>query len=151
MRLPVANRRGISRADLHAELFAEAARVGDAIQLCYYRGLNEFVASQWATTPNQLRDQMVLRLVSRRTTQLRRLLEPRARRSRADTPFERWCSSVTVSKRTRRTMLRFVGQLAIRTVPGSFLGKDRPHRYACVQVDRACDQRRARAVRCVEP
>ncbi len=38
--------------ELHAELFDEAARLGNiAIQLCYYRGLDEFVATPWTTKP----------------------------------------------------------------------------------------------------
>src|SRR4030095_15264694 len=61
--------------ELHAELFTEAARLGNiAIQLCYYRGLSEFVASRWATTPAQLHDQMGAVQCLGGRTQLNRLL-----------------------------------------------------------------------------
>jgi hypothetical protein len=62
-------------SELHAELFIEAARLGNiAIQLCYYRGIGEFVASQWATTPAQLREQMGAVTCRGGRTQLVRLL-----------------------------------------------------------------------------
>ena len=62
--------------ELHAELFTEAANLGNiAIQLCYYRGLAEFVATRWATTPTQLRDRMVSVACVGGRTQLKRVLD----------------------------------------------------------------------------
>lgn len=103
--------------ELHAELFAEAARAGNlAIQLCYYRGSSDFVASQWATTPNQLRDQMLSVSCRGGRTQLRRLLE-HALNEAMRYPVRALVFIGDCFEEDEADVLRFVGQLAIRTLP----------------------------------
>jgi hypothetical protein len=103
--------------ELHAELFAEAARAGNlAIQLCYYRGLNEFVASQWATTPSQLREQMISVSCRGGRTQMRRLLE-HALSEASRYPVRALVFIGDCFEEDEADVLRFVGQLAIRALP----------------------------------
>ncbi len=137
--------------ELHAELFAEAARAGNlAIQLCYYRGLNEFVASQWATTPDHLREQMLSVSCRGGRTQLRRLLE-HALNEATRYPVRALIFIGDCFEEDEADVLRFAGQLAIRALPVFVFqeGTNRT-RHQSLQVDRAIDQRRARAVRCLE-
>ena len=103
--------------ELHAELFAEAARAGNlAIQLCYYRGLNEFVASQWATTPDHLREQMLSVSCRGGRTQLRRLLE-HALNEATRYPVRALIFIGDCFEEDEADVLRFAGQLAIRALP----------------------------------
>ena len=66
---------------LHAELFEAAQDAGNmAVQLVYYRGIDQFVASPWSTTPAALLELMSgVRCLGGRT-QLVRVIE-HARRS----------------------------------------------------------------------
>ena len=103
--------------ELHAELFAEAARVGNlAIQLCYYRGLNEFVATRWATTPNHLRDQMISVTCRGGRTQLGKLLEHTLREA-VNHPVRALVFIGDCFEEDDREVLRLAGQLAIRALP----------------------------------
>jgi hypothetical protein len=103
--------------ELHAELFVAAARAGNlAIQLCYYRGLNEFVASQWATTSNQLCEQMISVSCRGGQTQVCRLLE-HALQEAARHPVRALVFIGDCFEEDEATALRFVGQLAIRALP----------------------------------
>jgi hypothetical protein len=103
--------------ELHAELFAEAARAGNlAIQLCYYRGLNEFVASQWTTTPDHLREQMLSVSCRGGRTQLRRLLE-HALNEATRYPVRALIFIGDCFEEDEADVLRFAGQLAIRALP----------------------------------
>ncbi len=103
--------------ELHAELFAEAARLGNiAIQLCYYRGSNEFVASQWATTSSQLREQMISVACRGGRTQVRRLLE-HALQEAIQHPVRALVFIGDCFEEDAAEVLRFVGQLAIRALP----------------------------------
>ncbi len=103
--------------ELHAELFAEAARAGNiAIQLCYYRGLNEFVASRWATTPDQLRDQMISVTCRGGRTQLRKVLE-HAQREAARHPVRALVFIGDCFEEDGHEAVRLAGQLAIRGLP----------------------------------
>jgi hypothetical protein len=62
--------------ELHTELFDAAASHGNlAIQLCFYRGQREFVASRWSTTPAALLDDMQCVTCKGGRTQLLRVLE----------------------------------------------------------------------------
>jgi len=103
--------------ELHAELFAEAARAGNlAIQLCYYRGLNEFVASQWATTPDHLLEQMLSVSCRGGRTQLHRLLE-HALNEAVRYPVRALIFIGDCFEEDEAEVLRFAGQLAIRALP----------------------------------
>jgi hypothetical protein len=102
--------------ELHAELFAEAERLGNiAIQLCYYRGSNEFVASQWTTTSSQLREQMVLVTCRGGRTQVRRLLE-HALREAIQHPVRAVVFIGDCFEEDAAEVLHLVGQLAIRAL-----------------------------------
>jgi len=62
--------------ELHTELFDAAASHGNlAIQLCFYRGYREFVATKWSTTPAALLDDMQRVTCKGGRTQLIQLLE----------------------------------------------------------------------------
>lgn len=104
-------------AETHDSLFAEAEKLGNvAIQLCYYRGVNEFHASPWTTTPRTLRDAMQRVACMGGRTQFTRLLrhvddEAKAHRLRGlifigDCFEEQPAEAIAAA-----------GQLAIRGVP----------------------------------
>jgi hypothetical protein len=60
---------------LHSELFEAAQSHGNlAIQLCFYRGYEEFVATRWSTTPAALLDEMQRVTCKGGRTQLLRVL-----------------------------------------------------------------------------
>ena len=103
--------------ELHTELFTEAAQLGNiAIQLCYYRGIGEFAASPWTTTPAQLRDEMGVVSCRGGRTQLVRLLrhavEQAARHPLRGLIFIGDCFEENESE-----ALRAAGELALRGVP----------------------------------
>ncbi len=103
--------------ELHAELFAEAARVGNiAIQLCYYRGLNEFVASGWATTSPALHDQMIGVTCRGGRTQLLKVLE-HAQNEASRHPARALVFIGDCFEEDEVDALRLAGQLAIRALP----------------------------------
>lgn len=61
---------------LHGEMFEASKDLGGiAIQLCYYRGLGEFHASPWGSSPGQLHDQMSSVRCMAGFTQIRTLLK----------------------------------------------------------------------------
>jgi hypothetical protein len=67
---------------LHRELFDAAASHGNlAIQLCFYRGYDEFVATRWSTTPTELLDEMQSVHCKGGRTQLLRVLDHALRES----------------------------------------------------------------------
>jgi len=103
--------------ELHAELFTEAARVGNiAIQLCYYRGLNEFVASRWATTAAQLRDQMGSVTCLGGRTQLNRVLA-HAVHETATHPVRALVFIGDCFEEDEAETVHLAGQLALRALP----------------------------------
>lgn len=60
---------------LQARMFEETGKLGGLlIQLCYYRGFNEFKAGQWCRQSDQLRDQMTAVTCMGGRTQITRLL-----------------------------------------------------------------------------
>ena len=98
-------------------MFAEAARVGNiAIQLCYYRGLNEFVATRWATTPSQLRDQMIAVTCRGGRTQVARLLKHTLDEASRH-PVRALVFIGDCFEEDDRDVLQWAGQLAIRALP----------------------------------
>jgi hypothetical protein len=103
--------------ELHDELFTEAARLGNiAIQLCYFRGLNEFSASQWATTPAQLRDQMNAVVCRAGRTQLVRLLQ-HALHQAALHPVRALVFIGDCCEEDHAELVALAGQLALRALP----------------------------------
>lgn len=61
---------------LQAQMFEETRQLGGlTIQLCYYRGFNEFSAGAWCRNADQLRDQMTAVRCLGGQTQITRLLE----------------------------------------------------------------------------
>ena len=115
--------------ELHAELFAEAARVGNiAIQLCYYRGLNEFVATHWATTPSQLRDRMVDVTCRGGRTQVARLLKHTLNEA-SQHPVRALVFIGDCFEEDDQEVLQWAGQLAIRALP-VFIFQERGDRHA---------------------
>jgi hypothetical protein len=115
--------------ELHAELFAEAARVGNiAIQLCYYRGLNEFVATRWATTPSQLRDHMIEVTCRGGRTQVARLLKHTLDEASRH-PVRALVFIGDCFEEEDRDVLQWAGQLAIRALP-VFIFQERGDRHA---------------------
>lgn len=65
-----------SACHLQAQMFEETGKLGGLlIQLCYYRGFNEFRAGDWCGQANQLRDQMTAVRCLGGRTQITRLLE----------------------------------------------------------------------------
>lgn len=60
---------------LQAQMFEETGKLGGLlIQLCYYRGFNEFRAGQWCRQSGQLRDEMTAVTCMGGRTQITRLL-----------------------------------------------------------------------------
>jgi len=115
--------------ELHAELFTEAARLGNiAIQLCYYRGLSEFVASPWATTPAQLSDQMSAVTCLGGRTQLNRLLA-HALHEAAAHPVRALVFIGDCFEEDEFATLGLAGQLALRALP-VFIFQERGDRSA---------------------
>ncbi|MCX7065619.1 MAG: VWA domain-containing protein [Proteobacteria bacterium] len=103
--------------ELHAELFSEAARLGNiAIQLCYYRGLSEFVASAWTTTPTSLRAHMSAVSCRAGRTQIGPLLEHAAREA-AQYPVRALVFIGDCFEEDAKEVMRLAGQLAIRSLP----------------------------------
>lgn len=61
---------------LQAQMFEETGKLGGLlIQLCYYRGFNDFQAGQWCGQSDQLRDQMTAVTCMGGRTQITRLLD----------------------------------------------------------------------------
>lgn len=115
--------------ELHGELFAEAARVGNiAIQLCYYRGLHEFVATPWSTTPSQLHDQMISVTCRGGRTQVGRLLKHTLDEASRH-PLRALVFIGDCFEEDDRDVLQRAGQLAIRTLP-VFIFQERADRRA---------------------
>jgi hypothetical protein len=115
--------------ELHAELFTEAARLGNiAIQLCYYRGLSEFVASRWATTSAQLRDQMAVVTCLGGKTQLNRLLAHAVDEAAAH-PVRALVFIGDCFEEDEAETVRLAGQLALRALP-VFVFQERGDRHA---------------------
>ncbi len=110
-------------------MFAEAARAGNiAIQLCYYRGLNEFVATPWTTTPAELRDQMISVTCRGGRTQIARLLQHAASEASRH-PVRALVFIGDCFEEDDREVLRLAGQLAIRALP-AFIFQERGDRRA---------------------
>ena len=115
--------------ELHAELFTEAASLGNiAIQLCYYRGIKEFVATPWTTEPTRLEHSM--RAVSCRggRTQIARLLSHAAREA-AQLPLRTLVFIGDCFEEDETEVLELAGQLAIRKLP-VFIFQERGDRRA---------------------
>jgi hypothetical protein len=113
--------------ELHAELFVEAARIGNiAIQLCYYRGVGEFVTSQWMTTPAQLREQMIAVACRGGRTQLVRLLRHTVQEA-ARHPLRGLIFIGDCFEEDRTEALQAAGQLALRGVPVFLFQEGRDH------------------------
>ena len=113
--------------ELHAELFLEAARIGNiAIQLCYYRGLGEFVVSQWTTTASQLHDQMSAVSCRGGRTQLIRLLRHGVQEA-ARHPLRGLIFIGDCFEEDQTAVLQVAGELALRAVPAFIFqeGRDR--------------------------
>jgi hypothetical protein len=124
--------------ELHAELFVEAARIGNiAIQLCYYRGIDEFVASQWTTTAEQLRDQMTAVSCRGGRTQLVRLLRHAAQEA-ARHPVRGLIFIGDCFEEDEAATLQVAGELALRGVPAFVFqeGRDRLARRAFAAIAR---------------
>jgi hypothetical protein len=103
--------------ELHDELFQEAARLGNiAIQLCYFRGQNEFVASEWTTTPAQLRERMSNVVCRGGRTQLNRLLKHAAEEASRH-PVKALVFIGDCFEEDERQAANAAGQLALRAVP----------------------------------
>ena len=102
---------------LHTELFNEAERLGNlAIQLCYYRGHNEFRASRWATTPATLRDQMLSVSCLGGATQITRLMQHAAEQAAAH-PLRAVIFIGDCFEENEADLVATAGQLALRNVP----------------------------------
>jgi hypothetical protein len=61
---------------LQAQMFEATANIGDlSVQLCYYRGFNDFRASQWCDSATSLLEQMTAVKCLGGYTQIKRVLE----------------------------------------------------------------------------
>lgn len=70
---------------LQAQMFEETGKLGGLqIQLCYYRGFNEFSAGAWCREADQLRDQMTEVTCRGGRTQITRLLSHIGAESKRD-------------------------------------------------------------------
>jgi len=70
-------------AEIQTDMFAVAEGVGGlAVQLVYFRGIREFQASEWATSPSALAARMQNVTCSAGSTQLRRVLTHAAAEAR---------------------------------------------------------------------
>jgi hypothetical protein len=104
-------------SELHAELFAEVERLGHvAVQLVYFRGVNEFRASAWLTTPAELRSRMLEVRCAAGRTQLVHLLAHAAQEA-ARSPVRALIFIGDAFEESRDELLAAAGQLALRQVP----------------------------------
>jgi hypothetical protein len=103
--------------ELHAALFDEVARLGNiTVQLAYFRGIGEFVASPWLATAEELKQRMLGVHCQGGRTQFLRLLahaltEASARPVRA-VVFIGDCFEESETE-----LARLAGQLALRNLP----------------------------------
>ncbi len=103
--------------ELHAALFDEVERLGNiAVQLAYFRGIGEFVASPWMTTPGELKDRMVGVTCRGGRTQLVALLRHVLREARTH-PVRALVFIGDCFEESKTELLELAGQLALRDVP----------------------------------
>jgi hypothetical protein len=115
--------------ELHTELFNEAARLGNiAIQLCYYRGLDEFVATPWTTEAAQLEHDMSTVRCRGGRTQIGRLLD-HATREASLHPVRTLVFIGDCFEEDEVEVMKRAGQLAIRQLP-VFVFQERGERRA---------------------
>lgn len=115
--------------ELHAELFNEAARIGNiAIQLCYYRGLEEFVATPWTTEAARLKHDMSCVSCRGGRTQIGRLLD-HATREASLHPVRALVFIGDCFEEDEAEVKQRAGQLAIRQLP-VFVFQERGERRA---------------------
>ncbi len=115
--------------ELHAELFNEAARLGNiAIQLCYYRGLDEFVATSWTTEAARLGRDMSMVSCRGGRTQIGRLFD-HATQEASRHPMRALVFIGDCFEEDEREVMERAGQLAIRQLP-VFVFQERGERRA---------------------
>lgn len=115
--------------ELHAELFNEAAQLGNiAIQLCYYRGIDQFVASPWTTEAAQLARNMNAVSCRGGQTQIVRLLD-HAVREASRHPVRTLVFIGDCFEEDDVEVMKLAGQLAIRQLP-VFVFQERGERRA---------------------
>jgi hypothetical protein len=102
---------------LQAEMFAETAALGGlAIQLCYYRGFNEFSTSAWLTDTAALQQRMAAVQCLGGHTQIRKVL----RHAIAEAKQQRVNALVFVGDCMEESvddLCQLAGELGIRGVP----------------------------------
>lgn len=110
---------------LQARMFEETASLGGlVIQLCYYRGFNEFSAGPWLSEAPELQRRMAAVRCVGGHTQIRKVLEhalAENRREKVDAlVFVGDCMEEDVD-----TLCHLAGQLGIHGVPGFVFQEDR--------------------------
>jgi hypothetical protein len=104
-------------SELHAELFAEVERLGHvAVQLVYFRGLADFRASPWLTTPAELRTRMLEVTCAGGRTQIVRVLR-HATEEAARAPVRALIYIGDAFEESLPALLDVAGQLALRNLP----------------------------------
>lgn len=102
---------------LHAALFEEVERLGNiTVQLAYFRGLAEFVASPWLTTPAELKQRMLGVTCQGGQTQIVRLLR-HALKEAATRPVRALVFIGDSFEESEPQLLELAGQLALRNLP----------------------------------
>ncbi len=102
---------------LHSELFDEAARHSQlAVQLCYYRGLDEFDNSRFSTTPTALLDLMQSVRCAAGRTQVKRVLAHALATARKF-PLRAVVFIGDAFEEDTASVLALAGELKLRNVP----------------------------------
>ncbi len=103
---------------LHGELFSAALTEQPlAIQLCYYRGLGEFIASHWLTQPGALLDQMSCVTCEPGATQICRVIHHALETHSASHPVRAVILVGDACEESAATLASLAGQCAIKKIP----------------------------------
>ena len=126
---------------LQAEMFREAAAIGGLdVQLVYFRGLNECRASRWVSDGAGLGDLMGRIHCVGGHTQIRKVLEPRARRARHGAKVAALVYVGDAMEEAIDDLAAGAGELGLRGVAGLHVPRGpRSGRRAGVPRDRAAD------------
>ena len=103
---------------LHGELFSAAlSKQTLAVQLCYYRGLGQFVTSDWLTQPGALLDQMSCVTCEPGSTQIGRVIQHALETHSASQPLRAVVLVGDACEESAAVLASLAGRCAIKKIP----------------------------------
>lgn len=103
---------------LHGELFSAALSDQTlAIQLCYFRGLSEFIATTWLTQPGALLDQMSCVTCEPGATQIGRVIQHALETHSVSHPVRAVILVGDASEESAANLASLAGRCAIKKIP----------------------------------